>query len=112
MKPHMLFAALIAGALFAEGGSNMPMLKWAGKNKVVNHHNEVPFRVLGRKWKFPGGTRGNASLPDENMVIHGDNLAALKALLPRYEGRVNHASPPRTGRSGICRRRWTVFSFF
>ena len=50
MKPHMLFAALIAGALFAEGGSNMPMLKWAGKDKVVNHHNEVPFRVLERKW--------------------------------------------------------------
>ena len=83
-----------------------------GRDKVVNHHNEVPFRVLGRKWKFPGGTRGSASLPDENMVIHGDNLVALKALLPRYEGRVNHASPPRTGRSGICRRRWTVFSFF
>ena len=52
MKPHMLFAVLFAGALFAEGGSNMPMLKWAGKDKVVNHHNEVPFRVLERKWIF------------------------------------------------------------
>ena len=52
MKPHMLFAVLIAGALFAKGGSNMPMLKWAGKDKVVNHHNEVPFRVLERKWIF------------------------------------------------------------
>ena len=30
----------------------MPMLKWAGKDKVVNHHNEVPFRVLERKWIF------------------------------------------------------------
>ena len=46
----MLFATLIAGTLLSEGGSDMPMLKWAGKDKVVNHHNEVPFRVLERKW--------------------------------------------------------------
>ena len=97
MKPHILFAALIAGALFAEGGSNMPMLKWAGKDKVVNHHNEVPFRVLERKWGH-----GAASLP-ENMIIHGDNLAALKSLLPRYEGKVKciYIDPPyNTGEEG------------
>lgn len=97
MKPHMLFAALIAGALFAEGGSNMPMLKWAGKDKVVNHHNEVPFRVLERKWGH-----GAASSP-ENMIIHGDNLAALKSLLPRYEGKVKciYIDPPyNTGEEG------------
>ena len=64
----------------------MPMLKWAGKDKVVNHHNEVPFRVLERKWEFPGGAQSAAAA--ENMIIHGDNLAALKSLLPRYEGRV------------------------
>lgn len=93
----MLFAALIAGALFAEGGSNMPMLKWAGKDKVVNHHNEVPFRVLERKWGH-----GAASSP-ENMIIHGDNLAALKSLLPRYEGKVKciYIDPPyNTGEEG------------
>ena len=50
MKRSMLFATLIAGTLLSEGGSDMPMLKWAGKDKVVNHHNEVPFRVLERKW--------------------------------------------------------------
>ena len=97
MKPHILFAALIAGALFAEGGSNMPMLKWAGKDKVVNHHNEVPFRVLERKWGH-----GEASSP-ENMIIHGDNLAALKSLLPRYEGKVKciYIDPPyNTGNEG------------
>ena len=97
MKPHILFAALIAGALLAEGGSNMPMLKWAGKDKVVNHHNEVPFRVLERKWGH-----GAASSP-ENMIIHGDNLAALKSLLPRYEGRVKciYIDPPyNTGNEG------------
>ena len=97
MKPHILFAALIAGALLAEGGSNMPMLKWAGKDKVVNHHNEVPFRVLERKWGH-----GEASSP-ENMIIHGDNLAALKSLLPRYEGKVKciYIDPPyNTGNEG------------
>ena len=97
MKLHILFAVLIAGALFAEGGSNMPMLKWAGKDKVVNHHNEVPFRVLERKWGH-----GEASSP-ENMIIHGDNLAALKSLLPRYEGKVKciYIDPPyNTGNEG------------
>ena len=97
MKQQILFAALIAGALFAEGGSNMPMLKWAGKDKVVNHHNEVPFRVLERKWGH-----GAASSP-ENMIIHGDNLAALKSLLPRYEGKVKciYIDPPyNTGNEG------------
>ena len=101
MKPQILFAALIAGALFAEGGSNMPMLKWAGKDKVVNHHNEVPFRVLERKWEFPEGSQSAAV--SENMIIHGDNLAALKSLLPRYEGRVKciYIDPPyNTGNEG------------
>ena len=77
----------------------MPMLKWAGKEKVVNHHNDVPFRVLKRKWTFGDGAPKNG----ENMVIHGDNLAALKALLPQYEGRVKciYIDPPyNTGNEG------------
>ena len=79
----------------------MPMLKWAGKDKVVNHHNEVPFRVLERKWEFPEGAQ-SATVSD-NMIIHGDNLAALKSLLPRYEGRVKciYIDPPyNTGNEG------------
>ena len=43
---------LALAELAAKGASDMPMLKWAGKDKVVNHHNEVPFRVLERKWIF------------------------------------------------------------
>ena len=79
----------------------MPMLKWAGKDKVVNHHNEVPFRVLERKWEFPGGAQSAAV--SDNMIIHGDNLAALKSLLPRYEGKVKciYIDPPyNTGNEG------------
>ncbi len=77
----------------------MPMLKWAGKEKVVNHHNDVPFRVLERKWAFGDA----ASTNGENMVVHGDNLAALKALLPQYEGKVKciYIDPPyNTGNEG------------
>jgi adenine-specific DNA-methyltransferase len=58
----------------------MPVLNWLGKDKVVNHHNDVPFRVLECKYAF--------GEPSENMLIKGDNLHALKALLPRFEGRV------------------------
>lgn len=85
----------------------MPILKWAGKDKVVNHHNEVPFRVLERQWGYSGEAREEAQplVPpdDENMIIHGDNLAALKALLPRYEGKVKciYIDPPyNTGEEG------------
>ena len=92
----------------------MPMLKWAGKDKVVNHHNEVPFRVLERKWGFRAAKPERPEKPEipefpkrpgaaENMIIHGDNLAALKSLLPRYEGKVKciYIDPPyNTGNEG------------
>lgn len=107
MKRYILFVALVVGALIAEGSTSMPILKWAGKDKVVNHHNEVPFRVLERQWGYSGEAREEAQplVPpdDENMIIHGDNLAALKALLPRYEGKVKciYIDPPyNTGEEG------------
>ncbi len=81
----------------------MPTLEWIGKEKVINHHQEVPFRVLDRQYSFDEsgqhaeekvncaeGAR-EAALGcngSENMIIHGDNLEALMSLLPRYEGRV------------------------
>ncbi len=150
----------------------MPMLEWAGKKKVVNHHNAVPYHVLERKWGYGdeshaelrrggesglgvasaqapidlrasaspregnggaemshaelrrGGEAGlgvasasilsslrasaspreeNGGAETENMIIHGDNLLALKSLLPRYEGRVKcvYIDPPyNTGNEG------------
>ena len=67
----------------------MPTLEWIGKSKVINHHQEVPFRVLEEKYTY----NNSAS---ENKIIHGDNLEALKALLPEYEGRINciYIDPP------------------
>ncbi len=73
----------------------MPHLEWIGKEKVVNHAKEVPFHVLERKYSFGKGRDG--------MVIHGDNLLALKSLLPEYEGKVKciYIDPPyNTGNEG------------
>ena len=62
----------------------MPTLNWIGKDKVVNHHLDVPFRTLEKKYTFASEGQNDGG----NMIIHGDNLDALKALLPKYEGRV------------------------
>lgn len=66
----------------------MPTLEWIGKDKVINHHQQVPFRVLERRYSFDTDGRHEADNGSENMIIRGDNLEALKALLPRYEGKV------------------------
>ena len=70
----------------------MPTLNWIGKDKVVNHHLDVPFRTLEKQYTFAPNGGDN----DGNMIIHGDNLDALKALLPMYEGRVKciYIDPP------------------
>lgn len=66
----------------------MPTLEWIGKDKVVNHHQEVPYRVLERQYSYGEAGQHAEDNGSENMIIHGDNLEALKALLPRYEGKV------------------------
>ena len=83
----------------------MPTLEWIGKNKVVNHHQEVPFRVLERQYSFGEQGQHTENNDSENMIIHGDNLEALKALLPQYEGKVKciYIDPPyNTGNEGWC----------
>ena len=76
----------------------MPTLEWIGKSKVINHHQDVPFRVLERKYSFDENGQHSEDNGSENMIIRGDNLEALKALLPRYEGRVKciYIDPPYT----------------
>ena len=66
----------------------MPTLEWIGKDKVVNHHLDVPYRVLERQYSYDGQGQHPEENGSENMIIHGDNLLALKSLLPRYEGQV------------------------
>lgn len=81
----------------------MPTLEWIGKNKVVNHHLEVPYRVLERQYSYDEHGQRTEDNNSENMIIHGDNLSALKSLLPRYEGRIQciYIDPPyNTGNEG------------
>lgn len=81
----------------------MPTLEWIGKSKVINHHQDVPFRVLDRKYSYDEQGQHDEDNGSENMIIRGDNLEALKALLPRYEGRVKciYIDPPyNTGNEG------------
>lgn len=82
----------------------MPTLNWIGKEKVVNHHLEVPYRVLEHRFGFRADNAEDKSATNSgNMIIHGDNLEALKALIPEYEGKVKciYIDPPyNTGNEG------------
>ena len=78
----------------------MPSLHFKGKTFVDNHHLSVPFHEL--RPVANKGTGRTASLHD-NLVVHGDNLAALKALLPTYHNKVKciYIDPPyNTGNEG------------
>ena len=81
----------------------MPTLEWIGKDKVINHHQDVPYRVLERIYSYDENGQHDEDNGSENMIIRGDNLEALKALLPKYEGRVKciYIDPPyNTGNEG------------
>lgn len=69
----------------------MPTLDWIGKKAVVNHHREVPFHLLK---EVPELSCGDPS--SGNLIVEGDNLLALKALLPYYAGKVKciYIDPP------------------
>lgn len=75
----------------------MPTLTWIGKDKVVTHHKDVPYRVLSHQYGFNSANpKDRSETHSGNKIIHGDNLEALKSLLPEYEGRVNciYIDPP------------------
>jgi len=69
----------------------MPALDWIGKQAVVNHHLEVPYRLLQGEAELSVGEAGSG-----NLLVEGDNLEALKALLPYYAGQVKciYIDPP------------------
>ncbi|HIJ87179.1 MAG TPA: site-specific DNA-methyltransferase [Desulfuromonadales bacterium] len=77
----------------------MPELYFKGKEFVYNHHLTVPYRPLET---HPDKSVGEDS---GNLIIHGDNLHALKALLPHYAGKVDciFIDPPyNTGNENWC----------
>jgi len=69
----------------------MPTLDWIGKKAVLNHHRQVPYHLLKADPKLSAGDADSG-----NLVVQGDNLLALKALLPRYAGQVKciYIDPP------------------
>jgi len=69
----------------------MPTLNWIGKEAVVNHHLQVPFHLLKDVPELAVGDPGSG-----NLIVQGDNLVALKALLPYYAGQVKciYIDPP------------------
>ncbi len=76
----------------------MPTLNWIGKEAVVNHHRQVPFHLLKDVPDLACGEPGEG-----NLIVQGDNLVALKALLPYYAGQVKciYIDPPyNTGNEG------------
>jgi adenine-specific DNA-methyltransferase len=80
----------------------VPSLDFKGKQFVYSHHLSVPFRELKIDAKKSLPKKSGPSL-DDNLIIHGDNLHALKALLPKYAGKVDviYIDPPyNTGNEG------------
>jgi len=74
----------------------LPSFDWIGKQHVVSHHKDVAFRFLKQDKRR---SRGKG----ESLLVEGDNLDALKSLMPRYRGKVNlvYIDPPyNTGNEG------------
>ena len=76
----------------------MPLLDWLNKDQAVKQANQVPYRLLQPMAELSYGDADN-----ENMLIQGDNLDALKALLPLYAGKVKciYIDPPYNTKSAF-----------
>lgn len=93
----------------------MPNLTWIGKKEVERYYKKIPFHSLKKLYYFDSNSpAGGGSDLDEkssnltsnqtskspktsqNLIIHADNLLALKSLLPKYEGRIDciYIDPP------------------
>jgi adenine-specific DNA-methyltransferase len=82
----------------------MPLLHWLTRDTDIHAASETPYRLLEEDREFSCGERDTT-----NMLIKGDNLDALKALLPYYAGKVKciFIDPPYNTRScaSCCRKR-------
>jgi adenine-specific DNA-methyltransferase len=83
----------------------MPTLEFKGKQFVYSHHLSVPFRELKVDAAKSLPVEGQKPSLDDNLIIHGDNLEALKALFPTHAGKIDciFIDPPyNTGNEGWC----------
>lgn len=67
----------------------MPYIDWLGKGDVVHHHKEIAYKTIDCQEVV-------GEVESENMIIKGDNLLALKSLLPYYANAVKmiYIDPP------------------
>ena len=88
-RAMMVLAAVAAWSLFAEGEPKMPTLNWMGREKATKSVKEVVMKILREDKSLSYGS-------GDNVLVHGDNLEALKALLPFYAGQVKciYIDPP------------------
>ena len=70
---------------------SMPILDWLGKEEAIKTAGQIPYRILEHNPNLSYGDKDTS-----NMLIQGDNLDALKALLPYYAGQVKciYIDPP------------------
>ena len=90
MRHVLVVSAFIAVLpLFAEGEPKMPTLNWMGREKATKSVKEVVMKILREDKSLSYGS-------GDNVLVHGDNLEALKALLPFYAGQVKciYIDPP------------------
>ena len=81
----------------------MPTLQFKGKTAIECYHHTVPHHTLEFDEKLSVLGKGEKPGLDGNLIIEGDNLLALKALLPTHAGRIKcvYIDPPyNTGDEG------------
>lgn len=76
----------------------MPLLHWLTRDEDIPHATQMPYRLLEEVAEFSYGDQKTG-----NMLIQGDNLGALKALLPYYAGKVSciYIDPPYNTKSAF-----------
>ena len=81
----------------------MPVLQFKGKAAIESYHHTVPHHTLEFDPKLSILSKAEKPGLDGNLIIEGDNLLALKALLPTHAGRIKciYIDPPyNTGNEG------------
>jgi adenine specific DNA methylase Mod len=81
----------------------MPVIQFKGKTAIESYHHTIPHHTLEFDPKLSALSKGEKPSLDGNLIIEGDNLLALKALLPTHAGRIKcvYIDPPyNTGNEG------------
>ena len=97
-----LMTIMISVSFVLRGKADMPMLRWLNDDKARGNLTNVVMKILreDKALLYSGqdlqATNVTCKSCPENILVHGDNLEALKALLPFYAGKVKciYIDPP------------------